>query len=200
MIGKRQHSNERFASFTDEELIDRYRETEETAYLEELFRRYLHLCFLNCYHYLENIEDSKDMTMNVFATILKQLPSLDRLSSFKNWLFIVTKNECLNVLRAKKNKYILPLDVAAKEPIFPTFPEGDSNQGGAVPTKEALVWAVDQLPREQSICVQLFFFEKKSYREIAAHQGFSLKQVKSFLQNGKRNLRKILSTSRILNK
>jgi RNA polymerase sigma-70 factor (ECF subfamily) len=48
---------------------------------------------------------------------------------------------------------------------------------------------VDELPLEQKICIRLFYYEEKSYSQIAAETGYDLKKVKSYVQNGKRNLK-----------
>jgi RNA polymerase sigma-70 factor (ECF subfamily) len=48
---------------------------------------------------------------------------------------------------------------------------------------------MQELNPEQSTCIQLFFLQKKSYQEIADQTQFNLLQVKSHIQNGKRNLR-----------
>ncbi|MEO1383805.1 MAG: sigma-70 family RNA polymerase sigma factor [Bacteroidota bacterium] len=49
--------------------------------------------------------------------------------------------------------------------------------------------ALTKLKLEQRVCVELFFLQKKSYQEVASETGYTLKQVKSYIQNGKRNLK-----------
>jgi RNA polymerase sigma-70 factor (ECF subfamily) len=49
--------------------------------------------------------------------------------------------------------------------------------------------SLEELGKEQKLCVILFYLEKRSYQEIALSTGYSLMQVKSYIQNGKRNLR-----------
>ena len=55
--------------------------------------------------------------------------------------------------------------------------------------------AINELKSEQKLCVELFFLQEKSYVEIAEETEFTLKQVKSYIQNGKRNLKIKLSTN-----
>lgn len=50
----------------------------------------------------------------------------------------------------------------------------------------------DELKKEQKLCIQLFYLEKKSYEEVAQLTHYTLKEVKSHLQNGRRNLKILL--------
>ena len=52
--------------------------------------------------------------------------------------------------------------------------------------------SLEELNPEQKQCLILFYLEKKSYQEISENTGFSLMQVKSYIQNGKRNLKILL--------
>jgi RNA polymerase sigma-70 factor (ECF subfamily) len=55
--------------------------------------------------------------------------------------------------------------------------------------------ALLKLNKEQQLCVTLFYLEKKSYQQIASQTGYSMMQVKSHIQNGKRNLKLLLERS-----
>jgi len=53
--------------------------------------------------------------------------------------------------------------------------------------------AISNLNTEQRLCINLFYLKEKCYEEISMQTGYSLKQVKSYIQNGKRNLKIYLS-------
>jgi RNA polymerase sigma-70 factor (ECF subfamily) len=55
--------------------------------------------------------------------------------------------------------------------------------------------ALKQLGAEQRHCIELFYLGQKSYQQIMTETGLSFKQVKSFIQNGKRNLKIALATT-----
>ena len=55
--------------------------------------------------------------------------------------------------------------------------------------KNALAHCIEKLKAEQKSCIQLFYFENKCYREIAERLYMEEKKVKSYIQNGKRNLK-----------
>ena len=57
---------------------------------------------------------------------------------------------------------------------------------------QQLELALSELKPEQSTCIELFYIKEKCYQDISDQTGYSLKQVKSYIQNGKRNLKNIL--------
>ena len=48
---------------------------------------------------------------------------------------------------------------------------------------------IEELQDEQKQCVELFYIRKKPYQTIVESTGFEMKKVKSYIQNGKRNLK-----------
>jgi RNA polymerase sigma-70 factor (ECF subfamily) len=180
-------------NLSDKELIERYRYSYDNAYIGELYQRYSHMLFGVCMKYLANEEKAKDVVMDVFERILKDLKRHE-VDNFRTWVYSVAKNQCLMIIRSEKRSdakreefehasaQIMELDL-------PEHLNGESQEE----TDRKLMLAVDTLKKEQQDCIRLFYFEKKSYEEIELLTGFTYKQVKSFLQNGKRNLKIELS-------
>lgn len=173
----------------DAELLRLYRETGELAHLAELFQRHSEMVFLVCRKYLRDEEDSKDATMQLFEHLTKVLLQHD-VANFKGWLYAATKNHCLMQLRAQKSQAAtLNLDenwpplMENHEPLHLT--EAEQTEAAEQLLREAL----QALPEEQNICVELFYLQQKSYREITDLTGYELSKVKSYIQNGKRNLK-----------
>jgi RNA polymerase sigma factor (sigma-70 family) len=174
---------------SDRELVERYRYSFDTAYIGILFQRYAHLLFGVCMKYLGNEERAKDAVMEVFEKVISELRRHD-VEEFKPWIYTVTRNHCLMGLRSEKvtnerhsnYTHYLRAIVESDEPLH--------LNGQRIEAEDrALNQAIDTLNDGQRQCVRLFYFEQMSYEEIAASTGFSLKQVKSHLQNGKRNLK-----------
>ena len=138
--------------------------------------------------------------MTVFEKVMINLKTTD-VQSFSNWLFIITKNECNQHLRKHSN-------TVKKMTEWGDFQKKSSNNVENGPLEHLLIEeqdnktryviqeAMDQLSQEQRTCVQLFYYEDKSYREIADETGYSDKEVKSYLQNGKKKLEKLLDPDR----
>ena len=175
------------SSLSDEELIRAYRKNGKKALVGELFERYSHLVFGVCLKYLKDEASSKDAVINIFEKLMTDLKRHE-IQQFRSWLFRVARNHCLMVLREQQAR--MRRDEAVKAE-FTSQP--DPEDIGALEEKELefqrLEQAIEGLKEEQKICIRLFYLEQKCYNEVADITGFTLKQVKSYIQNGKRNLR-----------
>lgn len=179
---------------SDEELVSGFSKTKQQAYFEELYRRYIHLAYGVCLKMMKNEEESHDVVSEVFKILFTKLPTSD-VKSFKSYLYAVSRNECIAKLRQKKSEAQKLANWNHLENPPGDFMENDGFAAlfNTLPSMEQEVEkAVGRLGDDQKLCIQLFFYEDKSYREIAAETGFTEKQVKSYLQNGKRNLRIML--------
>jgi RNA polymerase sigma-70 factor (ECF subfamily) len=141
--------------------------------------------------YLKNEEDAKDAVQQIFLKVINELHKY-RVDYFKSWLYMIAKNHCLMKLR-DKNKIHVEINehIAADEPAQINLLTEKDN------ALNKMNIALQQLNKEQRQCVILFYLEKKSYTEIAAITSYDMMQVKSYIQNGKRNLRLLMEkTSR----
>lgn len=176
---------------SDDELVQEYKETGQADYVGELFERYTHMVFLVCMKYLKNPVESEDMSMVIFEKLMKDLPKYE-VRNFKYWLHTVSKNQCLVFLDKQKRK-------RHKEDDYQEMQQGIVENGqdfDLINEKELqlnnLEEAITMLNEGQQQCIKLFYLEKKSYVEVAELTGYDLKKVKSYIQNGKRNLKKHL--------
>jgi RNA polymerase sigma-70 factor (ECF subfamily) len=179
---------------SDEELVLKFSKTNQDRYFEELYRRYIHLSYGVCLKMLKNEDDSHDVVAEVFKILYTKLPSAN-VKSFKSYLYTVSRNESIARLRQRKSEASKIADWNLTENASGGFMENDEFAAllnDEVSMDAEMEKAVNQLGEEQRTCIRLFFYEDKSYREIAHQTGFSEKQVKSYLQNGKRNLRILL--------
>lgn len=172
------------SKLSDEELIQKYRRDHRKQWVGELFNRHAHLVFGVCLKYMKNESDAKDATLTLFEKLLSDLKSKD-IEKFRHWIYVVTRNHCLMILRKRSadNRNFQALNGNED-------PESETAEVVLRETKlTRLEEAMETLKDEQRQCVQLFYLEKKCYKQIAETTGFSEKQVKSFIQNGKRNLK-----------
>jgi RNA polymerase sigma factor (sigma-70 family) len=170
---------------TDEELIGQYRKTEELAIVGELYNRYTSLVYGVCMKYLKDREESRDAVMQIFEKLMVSLKE-HNIDVFKSWLYVTARNHCLMQLRSRKGKTF--------EELSPFLMENGVNghQDGGMEVEKnlhKLEKCIQELGNEQKQCVQLFYLEQKCYREITEATGFDLNKVKSYIQNGKRNLK-----------
>jgi RNA polymerase sigma-70 factor (ECF subfamily) len=181
---------------SDEELIQSYRRSRDKSYVGELFERYTHLVLGVCINYLKDRDESKDAVMEIFAGLFDKLLEFN-IESFKSWIYKVAQNHCLMKLRKEKTarRHHLEIKASVREDFMespgfnhPLELEGDSDE-----EKISLLGkAIGQLRTEQKTCIELMYLEQKSYREVSEITGYDMKKVKSYIQNGKRNLKIIL--------
>ncbi|MCE2972590.1 MAG: sigma-70 family RNA polymerase sigma factor [Sediminibacterium sp.] len=169
-------------SYSDEMLLEKYYEQYDNYWLGILLPRYTLLLLGVCMKYLKDPESARDMLQQVFMKCMTELPR-HRVEFFKAWIYQVTRNDCLMYLRKKKIKVT---ELADQIP--------DELDAGSLLLDEERQWralenAILSLNQEQKTCIQQFYLQKKSYLEITKKTGYSLMQVKSYIQNGKRNLK-----------
>ncbi len=178
-------------SFSDEELINSYKKSKDNKFIGELFERYTHLVFGVCMKYLKNEEDSKDAVMEIFEDFHYKLSNHD-ISNFKSWIYSVSKNHCLMILRKKKSEERMKEGVYENsqqdfmESLDLFHPINKENLNDKIPR---LKKGIELLKAEQKKCIELLYLQNKSYKEVAEITGYSMKKVKSYIQNGKRNLK-----------
>ncbi len=173
------------ATLNDEDLARLLREGHQSA-LGDLWDRYAQLLYGVGMKYLKDPEHSKDEVVELFAG-LRDLLIKHEVGSFRPWVHTVMRNRCLQALRKSRPTAALP------EQMLHNTEANDHNDAVLhEATLQALEQAIDELAPDQRMCIRSFHLERKSYQDVAAHTGFSVEQVRSHLQNGRRNLRLIL--------
>jgi RNA polymerase sigma factor (sigma-70 family) len=167
------------------------------ATLREIFEQYQHLVFNLCLHYLQNKQDAEEATQDVFVKIHTKLSSFEGKSSLKTWVYRITVNHCLDLLRARKRQnrlsYITHLFFGKTETPL-ELPQFD-HPGVLLEDQEDLenlFEKINQLPENQRTALILRYLDDLPPPEIAHIMGLSLKAVESLLQRAKQNLEKKL--------
>jgi len=181
---------------TDEDLLGLYMDSGNLELLGELYARHMHLVYGVALKYLGDPDDAKDATMHIFEKLVSELPGQE-IRQFKNWLYVLTKNFCLMHIRARKSGdkrlegYKSEVEFMESEAEMHPIDREDQS------IEEALRECIDKLKAEQKECIELFYYRKMCYREISDFLSMEEKKVKSFLQNGKRNLKTCLESKNV---
>ena len=178
-------SPEKYRQLSDQELIQRYKGSGELTIIGELYNRYMTLVYGVCLKYLKDREESKDAVMQIFEKLLSSLREHD-IANFKGWLYMTSRNHCLMQLRAQKGKNFQEIREVFMETGAGLHLEDDTEMESNLSKLEN---CIEQLVAEQKSCIRLFYIQQKCYKEIVALTGFDDKKVKSYIQNGKRNLK-----------
>jgi len=180
-------TTQKLHDISDSELLEKFYSDHNNEWLGILLPRYTLLLLGVCMKYLKNEEDSKDAVQQIFLKTINELHKY-RVDYFKSWIYMIAKNHCLMKLRDKGKVHIeIKEHIAA-----PDEPAEINLLKEKDDVLNKLGDALHQLNKEQQQCLTLFYLEKKSYTEIAETTGYEMMQVKSYIQNGKRNLRLLM--------
>ena len=173
---------------TDEELLRQFNRNGSLETLGALYSRYMHLVYGVSLKYLESREDARDAVMQIFEKLILDLPGQE-IRNFKSWLYVLTRNFCLMQIRSRKSAdgklegYKFEQEFMESESEMHPMDREDRS------AEEDLLRCMEKLKIEQKQCIELFYYQNLCYQEIAEQLGINEKKVKSFLQNGKRNLK-----------
>lgn len=173
---------------TDQELLARYYDEYNNEWLGILLQRYTLLLFGVCMKYIKEEEEARDCVQQIFVKVITELPKY-QVEYFKAWIYTIARNYCLMRLRDSHGR-----QTSLSESMLAAW-DDEEGKSRHWEKEQLLQWmdeALESLGKEQKLCVTLFYLEKRSYQEIATSTGFTLLQVKSYIQNGKRNLKLLI--------
>lgn len=172
----------------ESQLINRYKVNGNIELIGELYAPYMPLVYGVCLKYLSDQEDAKDAVMDIFEKLLNELKKHETPVNFRVWLYVVAKNFCLMQLRSSKseNKAFKKMSTEFMENGFEKHPADAVDEPHLNPV---LKECIEKLKEEQRKAIELFYFKKCCYREIAEELSQDEKKIKSSIQNGKRNLK-----------
>ncbi|WP_240609318.1 RNA polymerase sigma factor [Flavipsychrobacter stenotrophus] len=179
-------NSDRHSKLSDEELLQAYRKTSDNMWLGHLLQRYTTLLLGVAMKYLKDRTLAEDAVQQVFLKALTHMPK-EEITNFKGWLYILTRNHCLQSLRDKTYN----TDTDALHGLASPVVDNEEIRLQEY-TLQQMNEGILLLNEEQRVTITLFYLRKKSYEQITAQTGFTYMQVKSFIQNGKRNLKSIL--------
>ena len=178
-------NSDKTQDITDQQLLANFNKDHDNKWLGILLQRYTLLLLGVCMKYLKNEELAKDSVQHIFLKVITELHKY-KVDYFKSWIYMVAKNHCLMQLRDKPGRKTIEIS----DRIIP--PDEEIDKQKLLENEKVfdmMTIALQELNEEQQQCVTLFYLQKKSYTEISGLTGFNMMQVKSHIQNGKRNLK-----------
>ena len=173
------------ATITDDELLNDYRQSGNLQYLGNLYSRYIELVYGVCLKYLGDAETAKDATMHIFEELIEKAKK-HSIDHFRGWLYVLAKNHCLMKLRSTKQRVVIPLDGSFMQSGAEEHPEARIDKENQLQLLEA---CIEKLKDEQQLVVRMFYLQEKCYNDIVAKTSLDWNQVRSLVQNGRRNLK-----------
>ncbi|MEZ4986711.1 MAG: sigma-70 family RNA polymerase sigma factor [Saprospiraceae bacterium] len=182
-------------SLDDAELVVAFYKTGRSHYFDVLFERYHAHVYALCLQVIAEREESKDVTISVFAEAFYELRQQE-VKNFEHWLMKKTRNACITAMRTRSRRLAREKKWYDLQKSEETFMENEFFRRliyeEELEQDTAFRHAFAQLSHEQQLCMQMFVWELKSYQEIADETGWELGSVKSYLQNGRRRLKVLL--------
>ena len=186
------HSDQR----SDLELITLYKSSNDLEILGQLYHRYTPLVFGVCLKYFKNKEDSKDAVMQLFENLISNLKKHE-VHNFKSWLHVTARNHCLMELRKRKQQQNEAFShYSSEESMEFSLSMHHNDEESIDKDLNLLKECMDKLPGNQKTCMELFYMKEQSYKEVSLNSGFVLNKVKSYIQNGKRNVKNCIEKKR----
>jgi RNA polymerase sigma factor (sigma-70 family) len=180
---------DKYKHISDQQLLENFYADQDNEWLGILLPRYTLLLLGVCMKYLKNEEEAKDCVQQIFLKAITELKKY-RVDYFKSWIYMVAKNHCLMKIRDRQGK--MPVELTER---YMSAKEEEADPQSLLQndhTIELMAEALKELSPEQQQCVILFYLQKRSYQEISEETGYTMMQVKSYIQNGKRNLRLLI--------
>ena len=185
------NNNYSLSNYSDAELIAIYKKTTNPEIIGELYKRYTIFTFGICLKYFKNKDEAKEAVLDIFEDLIDKLLNHNP-ENFRTWLYSVAKNYCLLKFRDKKIEYDIELLDFLKHDVIDDTEESKNQVQNREKQISLLNDHIKELKEEQKICIDLFYIQDKSYKEIEEITGYSYNNIKSYIQNGKQNLKKIL--------
>lgn len=180
-----------FSNISNEEalsLLKQYKETNNQKILGELYAPFMQMVLAVGLKYYKSKPKAEDLVMRVYEKITTKAKQHD-ISNFSSWLYTVAKNECLMDLRKKKREYLTE-DFSYQEQFMESqtvmhlFKDNEQEK-----QLNNLEDCISSLNDEQKHCIKAFYLDNNTYKEIVNNTNFTYNEVKSHIQNGKRNLK-----------
>jgi RNA polymerase sigma-70 factor (ECF subfamily) len=174
---------------SDEELLIAFRQSGNKSVFADLFRNHVNTVYGTCIFYLQDKDEAKDAVMNIFEKLMEDLKHSE-VKNFKAWLSFVVRNHCISLIRKKNTAFKnvkAYYDYEYKETTFETELKIESVSDDML--LEHLNECLPQLKEKQRKCIELFYLKNMSYQQVSETAGMEIHEVKSAIQNGKRNLK-----------
>lgn len=177
---------------SDEELLRHYKQSGNKELFADLFKKHVSVVYGTCLFYLQDKDEAQDATMQLFEKLMLDINNRE-IDNFKGWLSFVVRNHCISLIRKNKSQSKNIKSYYEFEYETPNYEEEEKiNSVNDDVLLEKMKDCLPKLKENQRVCVELFYLKNKSYQDIANETNFSLNEIKSYIQNGKRNLKLLI--------
>nr|WP_255785290.1 RNA polymerase sigma factor [Membranihabitans maritimus] len=173
---------------SDEELIHAYLNTHDQKYFTGLYRRYSNKVYAKCLFLLKNEDLAEDATHDIFIKLLLNLSKFSNKARFSTWLYSITYNFCIDLLRKRKKINVVEIE--------DNLLNDESEEEDSISDAEILEMKIEQLERlmdqisdDEKIILLMKYQDDMSIKEIANHFDIGESAIKMRIKRSKERLR-----------
>ncbi len=172
--------------FNDEELIGQYLYTNQNAYFETLYNRYVSKVYRRCLSLTKDAAKAEDFTQDIFMRVYGHIGKFKGNSSFSTWLYSISYNYCMDQLRRAKNKTTTSLDTD-QEYHFTDSADYENVEAQL----DQLARALGTLSPEEGRMLRLKYEDGMDIKEIASQMNLKDSAVKMRLKRSRDKVRRV---------
>jgi len=176
-----------FSDVEDSELVELYLLSRGDRYFGELYRRYSPKVYGKCITMLNNEAEAADAVQDIFEKVLLRIGSFRRDSKFGTWLFTITNNYCIDLLRKRKRLRNKVGDMPEAD-VEDIVEEADWLQEQSPAAIRHILENLSELDR---VALVLMYMDELSVKEIAVQMGLQESATKMRLKRARQRAKKI---------
>lgn len=185
-----------YRNLSDEALLERFYKKMDRLLIDRLLDRYVDKIHGNCLRLLKSPTVAEDATMEILVKVNEELRKQPNIKKFKDWLFILTRNHCYRILKKKTRFREISTDWDdISDGLLVNLLADDTLYNRKQSLIKALHQSLDTLEPVRKECLIAFYWNGMSYQEIADDLNISSNTVRTAIQSGKRNLKRLMSSS-----
>ena len=162
------------------------------AAAETLIRRHRFWVLRLAHSRLQHVSEAEDVTQDVFASVWQKAGQWDAArGQFTTWLYTITVNRCIDVLRRRR-----PMAELEAAEHVPDETADTAQQSADKERRQVLRAALQSLSAPQRAALELVYFAEFPQARAAAALGVSVEALESSLRRGRTRLRELLQAEK----
>ncbi len=169
--------------------VGRVKEGEKDAFAP-LVDTYKNMVFTLCVRMLGDENDAEEAAQEVFIKAYHSIHSYREKAKFSTWIYRITYNHCISVIR-KKIRVIDLADEVPEDRVDEGVMDG-LDRLGEEDRRHYVQKALEVIPETDAFMVTLFYFEGLDLEEIARITGYSSGNVRTRLHRARKKIYEVL--------
>lgn len=175
-------------SLSDQRIIELYLDSQNPTYFSEIYERYSGKVFGKCLTLLRDSALAEDAAQDIFTKIFLKLSSFNKDAMFSTWLYAITYNYCIDIIRKDKKSIFSDMDEKNLKDV------SDDEIGDRELKEmeiEELKKALNKIPQDDQAILLMKYHDDMSIKEICDLLDKSESAVKMKILRAKQRVRDV---------